>query len=301
MPMPGQQTSFVIASRNRRPELTATIQRLLDTTASPVIVVDNASDDDSLVCARRIAAQAAGRLTVFAADRNLGAVARNVGVALAATSYVAFCDDDSWWQPDAPAVAEEVFGRCPSVGLLAATTVIWPTGRVDPLVRLLAGSPLGTRPGLPGPSVLGFLACSAIVRVRAFTAAGGFSPVLHFRGEEHLLALDMAALGWDLCFCRDLVALHRPSQHRPASAAQDARSLRNTVLTTWLRRPPRACVRAGAELLASAVRDTEHARAAAQALVRIPAVLNQRRRLPDRVEIAMRLLETAPEPADQTD
>ncbi len=80
------------------------------------------------------------------------------------------------------------------MGLLAARTLVWPSGVEDPLVRLLEGSALGTRRGLPGPSILGFLACSAIVRATAFTAAGGFSPVLHFRGEEQLLAWDIAAL-----------------------------------------------------------------------------------------------------------
>lgn len=286
-------TSFVIASRNRRDELSATIVRLLDTTQCPVIVVDNASDDDSLCTARWLASRSGGRLTVIAAPTNLGAVGRNLGVAAATTPYVAFCDDDSWWQPDAPAVAEDLFGRHPSLGLLAATTVVWPQRATDPLTHLMATSPLGTRSGLPGPSVLGFLACSSVVRVEAFTAAGGFSPVLHFRGEEHLLALDMAALGWDLCYCPELVAIHQPSPNRPTNAAQDARSLRNAVLTTWLRRPRRQCVRATGQLLAAGLRDREHARAAAQALVRLPTVAAQRRRLPAGVERDAQLLESA--------
>lgn len=274
----------------------ATVARLLDTTACPVIVVDNASDDDSLAAARRLAAGAAGRVHVIAAGRNLGAVGRNVGVAACATPYVAFCDDDSWWTPDAPGLIEELFARHPSVGLLAATTLVWPRGShrcaVDPMVESLAGSPLGTRAGLPGPSILGFLSCSAAVRVEAFTAAGGFSPILHFRGEEQLLALDMSVLGWDLCYCPELVAVHRPSNTRPASITQDARSLRNAVLTTWLRRPPRRCAQSVRRLLAASVRDRAYARAAAEALVKIPAVLRQRRRLPDRVEDAVMLLES---------
>ncbi|WP_313673917.1 glycosyltransferase [Mycolicibacterium sp.] len=292
--MTNPQTSFVIASRNRCAELTATVERLLDTTACPIIVVDNASDDESLIAVGRLSARSGSRLLLVALDRNLGAVGRNVGVGLCATKYVAFCDDDSWWQPDAPGIAEDVFARYPTVGLLAARTVVMPQGIDDPLVRLLAGSPLGTRRDLPGPSVLGFLACSSIVRVEAFNAVGGFSPVLHFRGEEQLLALDMAAHGWDLCYCAELVAMHQPSQSRPASSAQDARSLRNAVLTTWLRRPAGHCVRSAAALARSAVRDTEHARAAAEAAARLPRVLVQRRRLPEPVELAARLLERGP-------
>lgn len=286
------QTSFVIATRNRSTELSETVERLLDTTRCPIILVDNASGDDSLTVARRLSAQAGQRMLVIALDRNLGAVGRNVGVQACRTPYVAFCDDDSWWQPDAPEIAEETFRRHPSVGLLAARTMVWPDRTDDPMVQLLAQSALGTRRDLPGPSVLGFLACSAIVRVDAFTAAGGFSPVLHFRGEEQLLALDMAAQGWDLCYCADLVALHQPSRTRPRSAAQDARSLRNAVLTTWLRRPPALCLGSAADLLRSSVRDPEHARAAIEAVARIPRVITQRRQLPRQVELAARMIET---------
>ena len=67
--------------------------------------------------------------------------------------------------------------------------------------RALADSPLGRDPALPGPSILGFLACSAVVRKDAFEAVGGFSKILHFRGEEQLLSWDLSAHGWDLCFC----------------------------------------------------------------------------------------------------
>lgn len=288
---PGEQTTFVIASRNRAAELTATMTRLLDTTPCPIILVDNDSEDDSVSAAGRLAARSGGRVRVVELTRNLGAVGRNIGVEHCRTPYVAFCDDDSWWEPRAPALAEEIFNRHPSVGLLAARTVVGPQQVEDPLVRLLAGSALGTGAGLPGPSILGFLACSSMVRVESFTAAGGFSPILHFRGEEQLLALDMASLGWELCYCADLVAVHHPSDNRPTSAAQDARSLRNAVLTTWLRRPLPHCARAAAKLLRASVTDTEHTQAAGQALLRVPAVLVHRRTLPDHVERAAQLLE----------
>lgn len=289
---PGQHTSFVIASRNRSAELAATLARLLDTTPCRIILVDNASDDDSVAVARKVAARAAGRVQVIELHRNLGAPARNIGVVACGTPYAAFCDDDSWWMPDAPATAEEIFAAHPTVGLLAARTVVWPQRTEDPLVRLLASSPLGTRPGLPGPSILGFLACSSIVRVDAFSAAGGFSPVLHFRGEEQLLALDMARLGWHLCYCAELVAIHQPSEIRPTSAAQDARSLRNDVLTTWMRRPLPHCLKAGARLMHAALRDVEHRRAAGEAMLRLPAVIAQRRPLPDFLEHDLHILET---------
>jgi GT2 family glycosyltransferase len=286
------KTSFVIASRNRAAELATTVMRLLDTTDCPIIVVDNASDDDSVAVVKRLAERSAGRVHVIQLDANRGAVGRNVGVAASRTPYVAFCDDDSWWVADVPVIAAELFDRHPSLGLLAARTIVWPDRREDPLSTELATSALGRKPGLPGPSILGFMSCSAVVRKKAFEAAGGFSDILHFRGEEQLLALDMATLGWDLCYCPELIAVHQPSAVRSTTAAQDARVLRNDVLTTWMRRPMRECVKAAGALLAGALRDREHARGAAEAIRRLPSELNERKPLPANVEHALALLES---------
>lgn len=287
----GEKVSFVIASRNRSAELASVIARLLDETDCPITVVDNHSEDDSVKTVRRIASRAAGRVVLIGLGSNLGAVGRNIGVAACRTPYIAFCDDDSWWEPQAPARGAAIFDRHPSIAVLAARTEVWPQRREDPMVAQLANSALGRRPDLPGPSILGFLACSAMVRKSAFEAAGGFSEILHFRGEEQLLALDLAALGWQLCYCPELKAIHQPSAQRPATAAQDARSLRNAVLTTWLRRPMRHCVGATGSLLRAAARDGEHARAAAEAMARLPAVLAHRRPLPAGVEDALAVLE----------
>lgn len=56
----------------------------------------------------------------------------------------------------------------------------------------------------------------------AFEGAGGFGPILHYRGEEGLLACDLAANGWNLCFCPALVAYHQPSSVRSPSLAERA-------------------------------------------------------------------------------
>jgi GT2 family glycosyltransferase len=285
------RTSFVIASRDRSPELAVVVERLLDTTSCPIILVDNASEDDSVDVAGRLAARSAGRVKVIALTENRGAVGRNVGVDSCTTPFVAFCDDDSWWNADATSIAEEVFDKHPTVALLAARTVVWPQQRDDPVVELLAASPLGHDPALPGPSILGFLACSAMVRKDAFEAVGGFSPILHFRGEERLLSWDLAANGWDLCFCPQLVAHHHPSIVRATSSSQRARSTRNDALTAWLRRPVRECVTAGAALVRAAAADAAHARALGEALRLLPAVLRERRRLPADVEASLALFE----------
>jgi GT2 family glycosyltransferase len=287
--------SFVIATRDRSEGLRQTLVRLLFTTTCPIIVVDNDSHDDTreVVYALAHSHPQGRRLRLVALSRNRGAVARNVGVAACDTPYVAFCDDDSWWAPEAPVIGAELFDRHPALAVVAAQTVVWPSGRRDPFSDVLASSALGHKPGMPGPSVLGFQSCSAMVRASAFLAAGGFNPVLHFRGEEQLLALDLASAGWELCYCPKVTAFHQPSPIRAAAAAQSARVLRNDFLTCLMRRPPDRCMSTFRQLLSAAAGDSAHAMAAAEALVRLPVALGQRRRLSEELEHKVRRLEGA--------
>jgi len=295
MEQPPPRTSFVIATMDRAADLAETLGRLLDTTECPIIVVDNGSHDDSRDVTTEVSRHhpEGYRVQLIALSSNQGAVARNVGVAECLTPYVAFCDDDSWWQPDATAIAETEFDRHPTLAVLAARTVVEPGGRTDAFSDELANSPLGRLPDLPGPAVLGFQSCAAVVRKAAFESVGGFSSVLHFRGEEQLLALDLAVAGWQLCYCPALVAFHRPSPRRATPAAQRARVLRNDFLTSCMRRPPSVCLARSATLLRAATRDRAHLRAAAEALARLPAALGNRRALPPELERQVRLLEGA--------
>ena len=88
--------------------------------------------------------------------RNVGAAVRNAGVRRARTPYVAFSDDDSWWQPGALRRAAAALDADPRLGLVAARTLVGP-GEPDPVNEAMAASPL--REG-GGAAVLGFLACA---------------------------------------------------------------------------------------------------------------------------------------------
>ena len=127
--------------------------------------------------------------------RPLGSAARTLGVAAAGTPLVAFSDDDSWWAPGALERAARAFETYPRLGLLAARIVVEPGGRLDPTSRAMRESPLACELALPGPPVLGFLACGAVARRSAVLECGGFHPRYGFGGEEHLLAVDLAAAG----------------------------------------------------------------------------------------------------------
>lgn len=285
------RTSVVIATRDRPIELARTLDRIgADCPATPIVVVDNASRDP---LQRRVKTRHPD-VEVIRLETNRGAAARTVGARRAGTEFVAFCDDDSTWEPGAFAVAEGMFDAYPSVAVLAALTLVGDQQQPDAITAALAGSPLPHTEPLPGPRILGFLACSAIVRRAAYLGVGGFDPLLHFAGEERLLSLDLAVHGWDLCYSNRLVARHFPSQVRPPSDWRRRREMRNDALTSWMRRPFPAALGSSGRLLRRALAD-RCARGAAGDVARLlPAALARRRPLPATIERDIRLLETAP-------
>ena len=282
------EVTVVIATRDRRPELIRTLHRLHELTpAPPVVVVDNGSTDGTTEAVRE---QFTG-VTLLALRRNHGAPARNAGVLAARTRYVAFSDDDSWWAPGALHRATTVLDNHPRLGLVAARTVVGPEERPDPINPQMAASPLPRRPDAPGPSVLGFLACSAVLRRKAFCEVGGFSRLLFFVGEERLLCYDLAAAGWERAYLHDVVAHHHPSAHRSDPEHRRVAELRNALLTAVLRRPRRVAFAAAVALAREAVGDTAARSALRGALVRLPVALRRRAVLPAAVEEQVRMLE----------
>ncbi|WP_078962687.1 glycosyltransferase [Streptomyces sp. SCSIO 75703] len=279
----------VIATRDRSASLARTLRRLLALPERPEIVVaDNASTDGTPALLARDFPQ----VRVVRLPSNRGALARTHGVRALDTPYVAFSDDDSWWAPGALGTAARLFAEHPRLGLLAARTLVGPGRDADPLNGRLAASPLGTAADLPGTQVLGFLACASVVRREAYLDAGGYHPLLFFGAEETLLAYDLAARGWGVTHCPDVVAHHHPD---PAPrTGRPARVRRNELLTAWLRRPlPHALARTRA-LAADARRDRQARHALREALARLPAALRDRRPLPPHVERAARLLDGDP-------
>jgi cytochrome c oxidase subunit 1 len=233
--MSSPRTTLVIATRDRRDELLATLAELTRCCPGvPRVAVGNASSDGTPAAVW--AAYPSTR--VIELPCNYGAVARNVGVVAARKLYIAFADDDSWRADGALAAAELAFETHPNLGLIAARTLVGMDCHPDPIIAELADSPLRPTAELPWPRVLGFLCCSATVRREAFLQAGGFSPILHFVGEERLLAWDRAAAGWACCYLEHLVAYHHPSAQRSSQHRRRRREVRNRLLATWLRRRP---------------------------------------------------------------
>src|SRR5688500_10798734 len=114
---PDPRIAVVVITRDRARDLLRTLARLDALPERPqVVVVDNGSRDGTPA---RVAARFP-RVRVLAGDCDRGAAARTTGVLAVPAPYVAFCDDDSWWEPGSLARAADLLDAHPDLALLAA-------------------------------------------------------------------------------------------------------------------------------------------------------------------------------------
>jgi GT2 family glycosyltransferase len=286
---PDRRTTVVVITHNRRAELLRTLRLLRDLPERPpVIVTDNASSDGTAAAVRRDFPD----VLLLEPGVNLGAVGRNLAVRHVCTPYVAFCDDDTWWEPGSLRRAADLLDDRPALGAVTARIVVEPFGTEDPVVAELRESPLDGPDWLPGPALGSFLAAATVLRTDAFRGAGGFHPGLWLGGEEELLATDLLRQGWWLSYVEDLTVHHRASVLRD-STARRILGLRNTLWFTWLRRPLRPALRRTAHLMLTVPRDTASARAFARAAAGMPWVLRQRTPVTPEIERRLAALQRA--------
>ena len=279
--MTAPSVSVVIITRDRRPELLRTLDRLQDLVGRrelhDLVVVDNGSTDGSAAAVR----ERFPGVRVLALPENLAAAGRTLGARATDADLVAFADDDSWWQAGALPLAADLFGTHAGLGLLHARIVVHPGERTDPVcVQMARGR---HEAGTPGPAVLGHLACGVVVRREAYLGVGGYDRALGVGGEERLLALDLAAAGWHQAYVEDVVAHHQPSSSREAAPRRRARCRRNDCLTAVLRLPAGRAVRECAGFLREAGRDPASRAELLPFLRRLPGALARRRPVPPEV------------------
>ncbi len=285
--MTEDRVTVVIITHNRRAELLRTLTHMTALPdRAPVVVVDNASNDGTCDAV----AQRFDQVTLLRSARNLGALARNLAVRDVTTPYVAFCDDDTWWEPGALCRAADLLDAHPGLASVTARILVAPDLVEDPITPELRDSPVPGPTWLPGPALLGVLAGASMFRVTAFREVGGFSARLWLGGEEELLAIDLAARGWWMCWAEDVVIQHAPSTARDPRRRRQL-GIRNTLWTAWLRRPLGSALRRTRTLLRSIPRDWASVAAVAEALAGLVWVLRERRVIPPEVERGLRLLE----------
>jgi GT2 family glycosyltransferase len=291
---PGTATSVadpriavVLITRNGRDRIGRALRNLCALPEAPqVVVVDNGSTDGT---ATHLAG-AFPRVTVLRLPENRGAAGRNAGVAAVDAPYVAFAEDDSWYEPGALARAADVLDAHPRVALVNAHVLVGDERRTEPLHADMVDTPVPDEPGLPGHRILSFLEGVSVVRRDAFLAAGGFDPRLLIGGPEEHLAAELLRCGWELRYVPDVVARHCPD-HRQPSAVVRRLGLRNTLWFSWLRRPLRPALRHTAHVIGASPRNATTLRGVLDAVRGLPWVLRERRVLPPAVEVQMALLD----------
>lgn len=282
-----ERVAIVMITHNRRDEALAAVTKLRRLPEAPaVVVVDNGSADGTVAALHRRFPD----VRVIALEDNQGAAGRTVGVRAISTPYVAFADDDSWWEPGSLTRAADVLDANPRVAVVNARITTQPAGQLDPICTELADSPLPRPPGLPGPALASFLAGASVLRRDTFLQAGGFEPRFLIGGEEELLATYLLEAGYHLTYVDDVVVHHHASRSRDVHLRR-RQGIRNTLWFTWLRRPLPAAVRRTARLLASLPRDRVSAAAVVEAVRGLPWVWRRRAPVRPSVEAQLRLLE----------
>lgn len=200
----GPVVSVVVPTRGRPERLGRLVAALeaqtLPTAALEVVVVDDASPDDTPEVLDKLAADSALDLTVLHRPERRGpAAARNVGWRAASAPVVAFTDDDC----------------VPEPGWLAAGLAALGTGRRAVVGRVLPPDDQLGRADEPFARVLRvestrfFEACNVFYRRGDLEAVGGFDE--RFRrpsGEDTHLGLRMVERGVEPVFCPGATVRH---------------------------------------------------------------------------------------------
>ncbi|WP_338340660.1 glycosyltransferase family 2 protein [Burkholderia vietnamiensis] len=277
------RVTAVVLTYRRADELARTLARLTALPDRPtIVVVDNGSDNATAALVRERFAH----VTLVHAPGNVGASGRNLGVAVARTRHVAFCDDDTWWAPGSIAEAANLLDAYPHVAAVTARVLVGAEEREDPTCALMADSPLDASVALPGRPILGLLAGATAFRRDAYLRAGGYHPRYFLGGEEALLALDLYRAGAWLVYAPQLTVHHYPSTQRDARARRSV-STRNDVWTAWLRWPAGAAFAHTVRMLPRLRRE----RGILPALAGLPWLLRERRAIPPHVERMRRRLD----------
>lgn len=286
----GDTVSVVVLTHNRREWLRATLRQLCGLPERPPLaVVDNGSIDGT---AEMVKKDFPG-VTLLRSPENIGAAARNLGARWAWTPYIAFCDDDTWWEAGALRLAANMLERHADVAALAARVVVLSERTAayeDAISALMANSPLPSE-GLPGRAILGLMAGATVFRARAFLDAGGYHPRLFIGGEETLLALDLVVRGWHLVYVPALTVYHHPCPIREVKRRKGLLA-RNAIWSAWLRLPVGAAVRLSLSHLPALLR--ESGAAGCVDLCRgLPWIWRERRVIPRHVEAMRRAVDAA--------
>lgn len=179
--------SVIIPAYNAESTISCTLDSVLIQDLFPerckIIIVDDGSQDTTVQIVQRYIKKNPSRITLVR-QKNAGpAAARNAGVALADTPYIAFLDADDLWLPGKLQAQIEVLNKNPCVALVCTP---------------MNGKKFKSRSDLIKISYKSLLlsnriyTSSVVVRKNVFTALGQFDPARRL-SEDYELWLKIAA------------------------------------------------------------------------------------------------------------
>lgn len=270
--------TVVVATMNRREGLQRTLEHLAALPGTPVIVVDNGSSDGTPEMVHRVFPH----VELVRLPGNAGAAARTAGAQRAVTPFVAFCDDDTWWEPGSLERASAILENHPRIAVLNARVLVGDDGRLDPASAMMRDAGADDFP--IGKPIQFFMAGACVARRDAFLMCGGYDPRFHIGAEETVLSIDLASRGWLLRYVDDLVVHHYPQTARGNGRKRRSAVLRNRLWSAWLRHQSSSAWRTTRELLVRVPADPAARMAFVQALGGLPWVLRERRPVSSRLQ-----------------
>lgn len=274
------ECAVVVLTHNRSNVLRDTLERLYELPERPrMVVVDNGSNDDT----DHVWKPFADRVQFLKLRRNIGAAARTIGAAYARTPLVAFCDDDCVWEAGSLKRAAERLLKYPDVAVLNGRVIVGDGECVDPACQAMRAC--RDTDGMPGVPIVYFMAGACVMRKRAFLEAGGYDARYFLGAEEALLSLDLAARGWRLWYCDDVVIRHRPCEQSRNPDARRRLVLRNRLWTALLRYSLGSACRTLLRYARAAAQDRIARVALLDAMRGLPWIVRERRPIPRELEM----------------
>lgn len=198
------RATIAICTHNRACQLVSAVEAAASQAAdlgAEVLVVDNASSDETPAVLRQLRARLGDRIRVVREPRLGLSVARNRALVRAAGPVVAYLDDDAVPQPGWLAALLAPFEN-PDVVVVGGRIVLgFPDGAPPPwlpaeLFCLLSAFDLGDAPRVLRYGLADYpYGANLAVRAEAVRALGGFSPVVGPCGDDALVHDET-----DLCF-----------------------------------------------------------------------------------------------------
>jgi len=240
----GRNVTAVVLSFNRASALDHVLGLLEALPFEEVILVDNASTDDSV----SVALRRGGRVRLLGLEENIGIAARNIGVRAARTELVVLLDDDSYPLPGAVEALSGAFEGRPRLGVVGGYVE-----QVDLDGRVTGGLVhafdwfLGRRrhDGRPdGTAAFFFPEGAAMVRRSAFLEVGGFFEPGFLTVEGLDLTTRLVAAGHDVRYLAAARFHHLAAKEgRTPSPLSLRYKVRNQIWYFWLRFPASMAVR----------------------------------------------------------